>query len=1823
MDTFDPDLTRELAGAPFFDDWSANSEYYKILFRPGVALQARELNQMQTILQNQTGTMASSIYQNGSVVSGCSVQYIPDLEWVAIADQFATNTSLAQDDPSLVGSIAIGNTSGVQAFIVTSISGFAAQNPGKFFVRYTAPGSNGNRTFIAGEYLNVYSTNTAYIEEVVLSCANVQPFVSLVGDVVQCVQTGNTANTLATGVVTKVDSGNNQIFVNNIENFFATGESLILIDSPTINTTINTVAYDTGSLIGSINVLSTGGVPDPYTANSTSTGVILTPNTSFSNADALGYAYGAAVSPGVIYQNGYFVDVNQQTVVVNPANNSPAGFSLGFKTDFSIITQDIDSSLNDNALGYPNYNAPGAYRLHLEANLISVESSSLTGNDSFFPIVKFSQDGVAFQQTDPAYSALGNALAERTYEESGHFIVNPFVVTTNTNPYDDQSVILNIQPGLAYVSGERVQLLGNIQLTERRGVDTESFSDQILTTTYGKSLLVNQMVGSFSQDTSVNLYDTTQKAVTMATLPSGVPQGNVIGTAIVRTILPQSLNQGEPNSQFSMYLFDINMTGNFADVRSIGKQNIGYADSVLNSSNQAVLLDSSYNSLVFDTGSPAVKSLTNANGAQQSSYYYMAQVPATISTAGTISFTAPSGSELGYGVGVATQEERQNIILSVVNTVATSNISTSAQTYANGVISATGIGNSIFYPGDIVGTGAGQYVVSTVLDANTLLTNCTTAASGVAIWRIDQAGHIVNLDGVSRTVSFANSTSGTISLGQTYTAPGSCNVTFYAYRPGATQTGKQYHSKTTVVIDTSNSSPWCLGVPDVVSTGGIYSFSNGSVDFSRDWSQSFVLDNGQRDGFYELASLSPSPTFDSATQNSQFLVLVNHFTANNTSGSGFFTVDSYPVDDSQSADANTTITTSQIPNYISTSGKSYALRNSIDFRPYKQATANVTNNILNATVAPSYSTAFDANTTGMIPYPSGNFLFNFTQYLGRKDLLLLNSSGSFNVKEGNPDSQAPKLPSYDANSNLSIAYLNVPPWPSLATDQLLFYGPSVSNSVIGVQLQNHRRYTMNDISNIDQRVSQLEYYVTLNTLETSALSTTVINNQGLDQFKNGIFADPMNNHAYARTDLPQYQIAIDGLNGYGRPFFHPWFFDLSIDESSLANTQITGTSLTLKYDQKSYVSEPYATDQRVLTGAPPSYIGNLVCIPSVWTDTDVVSPAASIQSDGTPAATALAQMAAPPFCSQYGWWRTNLQSATSSGAVATANTLPTISSSSSSYSVSDNQTVDVSIQPYAMPKTFHIVANGLKPYTTFQSFVDNFDFTNFVAPASQTANGEFSRTDNFGVPLISNSRGQIVAEVAIPQLMIPTGMHSFTLIDENYETINNSNVSVSGAVGAFSIQLTLVIPPPPPPPPAPPPPPPPVVGPTAAYKIAAGTKQSVNSPANPVIYLTDTSVAGTDPLASWTWIWGDGTTSTSSSPGATVSHIYSTMPTNTQSVTVFLTVTDSVGTKSSFSHVFNIARNVAPIPPPAPTFNLSMNAYQAFDIAGVPSAPTTAISYGPIVSDAVTSTGTTGVAFIPISSNNVPGAYWSYTISPVSGLPLHHSSSANTTAGTWFESNYTSSGWANSQTSSNGMCFAFIGNLTANASSTFTVTATYMNSGTSPNPTISSTMQLNSSVVATTSNTGYGGGGCADVTSYTPLGPQIGEYQVGDPISVCRRVDLKSVDRIVSKQFFSLQNCYTLVNADGMSVVISDTTPLEGRNGEIFLPKDAIGKELPAMKGESNPFWSEIKTVEPAGRRLVNRLSISGQDVCYWAGEKDGEYISVHNMTYNHTISKE
>ena len=54
--------------SPYYDDFNKDNDYYKVLFRPGRPVQARELSTLQSILQNQVESFGSHVFKEGSMV---------------------------------------------------------------------------------------------------------------------------------------------------------------------------------------------------------------------------------------------------------------------------------------------------------------------------------------------------------------------------------------------------------------------------------------------------------------------------------------------------------------------------------------------------------------------------------------------------------------------------------------------------------------------------------------------------------------------------------------------------------------------------------------------------------------------------------------------------------------------------------------------------------------------------------------------------------------------------------------------------------------------------------------------------------------------------------------------------------------------------------------------------------------------------------------------------------------------------------------------------------------------------------------------------------------------------------------------------------------------------------------------------------------------------------------------------------------------------------------------------------------------------------------------------------------------------------------------------------------------------------------------------------------------------------------------------------------------------------------------------------------------------------------------------------------------------
>ena len=107
--------------SPYFDDFDKNKNFYKVLFKPGSPVQARELSTLQSILQNQIEQFGTHFFKEGSKVIPGNLSYDSNFTCVQVEDTFL-GIPLSLYTSQLVGLRITGARSGVTATIKKILS---------------------------------------------------------------------------------------------------------------------------------------------------------------------------------------------------------------------------------------------------------------------------------------------------------------------------------------------------------------------------------------------------------------------------------------------------------------------------------------------------------------------------------------------------------------------------------------------------------------------------------------------------------------------------------------------------------------------------------------------------------------------------------------------------------------------------------------------------------------------------------------------------------------------------------------------------------------------------------------------------------------------------------------------------------------------------------------------------------------------------------------------------------------------------------------------------------------------------------------------------------------------------------------------------------------------------------------------------------------------------------------------------------------------------------------------------------------------------------------------------------------------------------------------------------------------------------------------------------------------------------------------------------------------------------------------------------------------------------------------------------------------
>lgn len=1054
---------------PYFDDFDPSKNFHRILFKPGSAVQARELTQSQTILQNQISNFASAIYSTNTPVSGGQVTVNQNCYFIKLNNTYNGLTITAEN---FAGQLIQDSTGTIIARVLataeTTTSGSTAGDPPTLIVTYLS-----GAQFTDGSVITTTTGSTYYAS----------------------VATSTTSNP---------------------------------------STGLSSVA-------------------------SVSDGVFYVVN-----------GYSISDSTGIQYSIGNFVQVNPQTIILDKYDNAPS-YRIGLQITETIYDYVNDSSLLDPAIGASNYQAPGADRYVITLTLITLPLS-LGNDDNFIELVRIENGSILKQVDGTVYSTIDDYFAKRDYETNGDYIVNDFKITPSANTISNTKYDLNISKGVAYVNGYRVESQSDIKLTNDRAQAVANINNNAVFVDYGNYFVVDTANGVFDISTLPQVDLHCVPAANIVSTNTATYTSTLVGTAFMRNMyyvsgtgsttknyvyntyisdfsantLSGNVTSGTTNTftitdttgSFSAtanayYNVTVSMnTGGIIDLRNIVSYNgatkiatVDYPFTVTpTSSSTFSLIFQNYDveSIVKTVGSGSYGLTANVNinaasgkvnGLTNSDTILYSQVsPELLFTVG-YPYVAQLASTSYYSQRVYRSKTFTGSTLTLQSTSGNSSnplrfegsgtLSSSAAEQLFIVIdNSTGSVMDFTTSGNTISISSDKTQATFTVGAGVATNKNVTIIAQVQVSSGDSSSYVLKskglIQGNTTTVGSLSSIAGT-----------------YAYQDlskgqiAITKTGFSTSGKMSLYVNDVKK------ITKIIDSGVAGTNPTGSLSNYTDITNYFTLDNGQRDSFYDHASISliagaPVPV-------GNILVVVDYYSHTQaSSGDGYFSIQSYNSSGSTYGGVSSSPESYvEIGSYTAKDGVQYALRDCIDFRPCRV-------NGQTAYIWEYSGSQTSTNDIGvLIPNNLSNFSSFYQYYLGRRDKLVLTKDKSFNIIQGTP-SVNPLAPN-EPTGSLVIANLRHDPYTAFVPGE----GTPGVTSNLSVNKIIHKRWAKEDITDLETRVNNLEYYTSLSILEQKASSLQIPDANGLNRFKNGILVDDFSSYGTADTNNPDYAANIN------------------------------------------------------------------------------------------------------------------------------------------------------------------------------------------------------------------------------------------------------------------------------------------------------------------------------------------------------------------------------------------------------------------------------------------------------------------------------------------------------------------------------------------------------------------------------------------------------------------------------------------------------------------------------------------------------------------------
>ena len=152
---------------------------------------------------------------------------------------------------------------------------------------------------------------------------------------------------------------------------------------------VNTVATDgTDPNTLFVKYIKTGSnnTAVTFTDSETITGVDSSSTSVSATVSTTATGSAAEIQAGTYYINGFHVIVTNQTLILDKYTNTPS-YRVGLTISESYVTPSDDSTLNDNATGSSNVNAPGGHRFKIELTLAK-KSLTATDDSTFIELLR-------------------------------------------------------------------------------------------------------------------------------------------------------------------------------------------------------------------------------------------------------------------------------------------------------------------------------------------------------------------------------------------------------------------------------------------------------------------------------------------------------------------------------------------------------------------------------------------------------------------------------------------------------------------------------------------------------------------------------------------------------------------------------------------------------------------------------------------------------------------------------------------------------------------------------------------------------------------------------------------------------------------------------------------------------------------------------------------------------------------------------------------------------------------------------------------------------------------------------------------------------------------------------------------------------------------------------------------------------------------------------------------------------------------------------------------------------------------------------------------